>query len=173
MLSSVAVTTWRCFSTRVTWRHVPRNRPRPRPTLTNSVVAPTWKNLSQPERGPQKLKHDKKSGLFRQVSARCPSMEETEAQSPTAAVACESNRLNPPQSAIDNRCFRRPACSTHSNLPGSRACRHRTSTRTGCTCAGAGWCRPGTAPGQCFSGGNGPLCAKCIVLIRISVVDWH
>ena len=32
-------------------------------------------------------------------------MEETEAQSPTAAVACESGRLNPPQSASDHRLF--------------------------------------------------------------------
>ena len=36
---------------------MPRNRPRPRPTLTNSIVVPTWEKLSQPERGPpQKLK---------------------------------------------------------------------------------------------------------------------
>ena len=33
------------------WRHVPRNRPRPRPTLTNSAVAPTWKK-SEPAREP-------------------------------------------------------------------------------------------------------------------------
>ena len=44
-------------------------------------------------------------------------MEETEAQSPTAAVACESNCLNPPQSAIDNRCFRSQAGLLNSLQP--------------------------------------------------------
>ena len=100
-------------------------------------------------------------------------MEETEAQSPTAAVAGESGHLNPPQFASGHRRFRRRACSTHSNFPSSQACRHRTRTRTGCTCAGAGWCGTGTAPGRYFPGANGPLCAKCIEYVRISVVDWH
>ena len=79
-------------------------------------------------------------------------------------------RLSPP---LTTRCFRRPACPTHSNLPGSRACCHRTSTRTGSSCASSDSFRPGTAPGRYSPGANGPLCAKCIVLIRISVVDWH
>ena len=43
-------------------------------------------------------------------------------------------RLSPP---VTTARFRRPACSTHSNLPGSRARRHRTSTRTGSPCASA------------------------------------
>ena len=67
------------------------------------------------------------------------------------------------RSAIDNRCFRRPACSTHYNLPaGSRAQRHRTRTRTGCTCASAESCRTGTAPGRYSPGANGPLCAHYV-----------
>ena len=105
-------------------------------SIARSSTAAAWGNCHDFELSLlSSSKNMIKSGLFRQVSARCPSMKETEAQSPTAAVACESNRLNPPQSAIANRCFRRPACSTHSNLPGSRACRHRTSTRAGSPCA--------------------------------------
>ena len=107
------------------------------------------------------------------VSARCPSMEETEAQSAATAVAGEFDHHRPHRSAIDNRCFRRPACSTHSNLPGSRACRHRTSTRTGCTCACASWCGTRTAPGRYSPGANGPLCAHYSGGFRRSVVDCH
>ena len=41
------------FRLDATRRHVPRNRPRPRPALTNSVVVPTLKNLSS-QRGAHK-----------------------------------------------------------------------------------------------------------------------
>ena len=74
------------------------------------------------------LSSSKRRTRWWSVQQWCPPMEEMEASSVAKTVACESNRLNPPQAAIDNRCFRRPACSTHSNLPGSRACRHRTSS---------------------------------------------
>ena len=101
----------------------------------------------------------KTCNVVQTVSAWCPSMEETEAQSPTAAVAGESSHLNPPQFASDRRRFRRPACSTHSNFPSSQARRHRTSPRTGCTCASESAGATGTAPGRCSPGANGPLCA--------------
>ena len=41
VLSSVAVKSWRRVSDDATRRHMPRNWPRPRPTLTNSAVVPT------------------------------------------------------------------------------------------------------------------------------------
>ena len=47
----------------------------------------------------------------------CPPMEEMEASSVAKTVACESNRLNPPQAAGATATFRRPACSAHANLP--------------------------------------------------------
>ena len=43
------------FPSGVTRCHMPRNRPRPRPTLTNSVVVPTWKNLKPAREGPTKI----------------------------------------------------------------------------------------------------------------------
>ena len=50
-------------------------------------------------------------------SAQCPSMEQTDALSAATAVAGESDQLNSPQFASNHRLFRRPACSTDSNLP--------------------------------------------------------
>ena len=88
-------------------------------------------------------------------------------------------RLSPP---VTTAAFRRPACSAHANLPGSRARRHRTSTRTGSSCASADSCRPGTAPGRYSPGANGPLCAKCSECFEYlsstgtkkpSRLEWH
>ena len=61
-------------------------------------------------------------------------MEETDAQSAATAVAGELDHHRPHRSAIDNRCFRRPACSTRSNLPGSRACHVIAYHAEGCIC---------------------------------------
>ena len=89
-------------------------------------------------------------------------------------------RLSPP---LTTRCFRRPACPTHSNLPGSRACRHRTSTRTGSSCACSEPFRTGTAPGRYSPVANGPLCAQCFggsrrylsptATKKPSRLEWH
>ena len=135
-----------------------------------------WCQPASPITNPRNLLfcHHRKSDLaWTDSQCSCLSMEETDAQSAATAVAGELGQHRPHRSAIDNRCFRRPACSTHSNLPGSRARRHRTSTWTGCTCAGACWCGTGTAPGQYSPGANGPLCAHYSEYFRLSVVDWH
>ena len=50
-------------------------------------------------------------------SAQRPSLEQTDALSAVTAVAGESDQLNSPQFASAPRLFRRPACSTDSNLP--------------------------------------------------------
>ena len=50
----------------------------------------------------------------------CPPMEEMEASSVAKTVACESNRLNPPQSAINNPLFSQAGLPNSLQTPTSR-----------------------------------------------------
>ena len=51
------------------------------------------------------LSSSKRRARWWSVQQWCPPMEEMEASSVAKTLACESNRLNPPQSAINNPLF--------------------------------------------------------------------
>ena len=64
------------------------------------------------------LSSSKKRARWWSVQQWCPPVKAAEASSVATTVACESNRLNLPQSAGATAAFfRRPDCSAHANLP--------------------------------------------------------